>query len=97
MASKLDPCLFISKSLIIIIYVDDILIYEKSDDDINELIEQLKQDDIALHREGTAKGYLGVDIQQDGNKITMLQEGLTKQIITALALDSKYPQLRRAP
>ncbi len=71
-ASKLDPCLFISKSLIVIIYVDDILIYGKSDDEINELIELLKQDNIALHREGTAVGYLGVDIQQDGNKITLL-------------------------
>jgi hypothetical protein len=89
-ASKLDPCLFISNSLIVIIYVNDILIYGKSDDEINEVIERLKQDDIALHREGTAEGYLGVDIQQDGNKITLLQEGLTERIITALGLDSKY-------
>jgi hypothetical protein len=89
-ASKLDPCLFISKSLIVIVYVDDILIHGKSDDEINKLIEQLKQDNIALHHEGTAEGYLGVDIQQDGNKISLLQEGLTKRIITALGLDSKY-------
>jgi hypothetical protein len=68
-ASKFDPCLFISKSLIVIIYVDEILIYGKSDNEINELIEQLKQDDIALHHEGTAEGYLGVDILQDGNQI----------------------------
>jgi hypothetical protein len=89
-ASKFNPCLFISKPLIIIIYVDDILIYGKSDNEINELIEQLKQDDIALHREGMADRYLGVDIQQDGNQIMLLQESLTKQIITALGLDSKY-------
>jgi hypothetical protein len=37
-----------------------------------------------------AEGYLGVDIQRDGNQITLLQEGLTKRIITALGLDSKY-------
>jgi hypothetical protein len=36
------------------------------------------------------EGYLGVDIQQDGNQITLLQAGLTKQIIAALGLDSKY-------
>jgi hypothetical protein len=34
--------------------------------------------------------YLGVDVQQDGDKISLLQEGLTKRIITALGLDSKY-------
>ncbi len=54
-ASKLDPCLFISKSLIVIIYVDGILIHGKSDDEINELMERLKQDDIALCHEGTAE------------------------------------------
>ena len=80
----------ISKSLIVIVYVDDILIHGKSDAEIVDLIDRLKRDDIALHKEGTTEGYLGVDIQRDGNQITLLQEGLTKRIITALGLDSKY-------
>ncbi len=37
-----------------------------------------------------AEGYLGVHIQQDRDKISLLQEGLTKRIITALRLYSKY-------
>ena len=77
-----------SKTLIVIIYVDDILIYGRSADEIDNLIKRLKKDDIALNKEGTAEGYLGVDIQQDGDKISLLQEGLTKRIITALGLDS---------
>ncbi len=89
-ALQFDPCLFISKLLIVIIYVDDILIYGKSDAEINDLIERLKCDEIVLHHNGTAEGYLGIDIQWDGNQITLLQEGLTKRIITALGLDSKY-------
>ncbi len=89
-ASQFDPCLFISKLLIIIIYVDDILIYGRSDAEINDSIEGSKHDEIALHRKGTAKGNLGVGIKRDGNQITLLQEGLTKQIVTALVLDSKY-------
>ena len=80
----------ISKSLIVIIYVDDILIHGKSDAEIVDLIDRLKRDNIALHKEGTTEGYLGVDIQWDGNQITLLQEGLTKRIITALGLESKY-------
>jgi hypothetical protein len=83
-------CLIISKLLIIIIHVDDILIYDKSDAEINDLIKKLICDKITLHHEGTAEGYLGVDIQQDGIQITLLQEGLTKQIIVTLGLDSKY-------
>ncbi len=89
-ASNLDPCLFISKSLIVIIYVDDILIYGKSMKEIDQLIDILKHNDIALHKEGTAEGYLGVDMQHEGGKTTLLQEGLTKRIITTLGLDSKY-------
>ncbi len=81
---QFDPCLFISNLLIVIIYVDDILIYGRSDAEINDLIEGLKHDEIALHCKGTVEGYLGVDIQRDGNQITLLQEGLIKQIITTL-------------
>jgi hypothetical protein len=88
-ASKYDPCLFMSKSLIVIIYVNDILIYGKENKDIDEFIERMKKDDVALHKEGTAEGYLGVDIQYEHDTITLKQKGLTKQIITALGLDSK--------
>ncbi len=79
-----------NNSLIVIIYVNDILIYGRSEVEINNLIKQLKNDDIALHKESTAEGYLGVDIQKDGQHITLKQEGLTKRIIEALGLDSKY-------
>ena len=79
-----------NETLIVIIYVDDILIYGRNEAAINNLIERLKHDDIALHKEGTAEGYLGVDIQREGENITLKQEGLTKRIIEALGLNSKY-------
>ncbi len=88
--SQFNPCRFMSNSLIIILYVDDILIHGKSEAEIDGFIDQLKREDIALQKEGTAEGYLGVDIQRHGNKITLLQEGLKKRIIAALGLDSKY-------
>jgi hypothetical protein len=88
-ALKYDQCLFMSKSLTVIIYDDDILIYGKEDKNINHFIERMKGEDVALHREGTDEGYLGVDIQYDNYTITLKQEGLIKQIITALGLDSK--------
>ena len=83
-ASKFDPCHFMNKSLIVIIYVDDILIYGRTDDEINKFIERMTNDGVALHKEGTAEGYLGVDIQRDGSTVT-----LTRRIINALGLDSK--------
>ncbi len=62
----------------------------KSATEIDTLIKDLKKDDISLHKEGTAEGYLSVDITRDGNTITFLQEGLTKRIISAIGLDCKY-------
>jgi hypothetical protein len=50
----------------------------------------MKTEDVALHKEGTAEGYLRVDIQRHENQITFTQIRLTKHIIDALGLDSKY-------
>jgi hypothetical protein len=88
--SNFDPCLFLSSTIIVIIYVDDILIYGRDDKEIDDFINRMKTEDVALHKEGTAEGYLGVDIQRDGNKITFTQIGLTKRIVEALGLDSKF-------
>ncbi len=67
--SKYDPCLFMNKTLIVIIYVDNIHgCHEKN---IDELIEKLKKEDVALHKEGTAEKYLGVDIKREGNQVTL--------------------------
>jgi hypothetical protein len=79
-----------SSTLIVIIYVIDILIYGKCNNEIKNFIAWMKSEDIALHQEGTPEGYLEVDIQQEGGKITLVQEGLTKRIIDALGLNSKY-------
>ena len=76
--------------MIVIIYVDDILIYCKSEDEINDFIHRMKTEDVALNKEGSADGYLGVDIQCNGRQITFTQVGLTKKIIDALGLDSKH-------
>jgi hypothetical protein len=57
-----------NETIIVIVYVDDILIYGKSEAEIDKLIECLKSDDIALHKEGTVEGYLGVDIQKKKGK-----------------------------
>jgi hypothetical protein len=40
--SKLDPCLFIGKSVIAVVYVDDVLFYSKSADMIDGTIHKLQ-------------------------------------------------------
>ncbi len=57
----------------------------------------MKTEDVALHQEGTAKGYLGAEIQMDGWKIIFTQTGLTKRIIEALGLNTKYSTAKSMP
>jgi hypothetical protein len=85
--SNFDLCLFLSSTLIVIIYIDDILIYGQDVTEVNNFIAQMKTEDVALHREGTAEGYLRVDIEGRENQIIFKQIGLTKRIIDALGLD----------
>ena len=89
-ASKLDPCLFYSSNLMVIIYVDDLLIYAPDDAAIDDFILRMQSEDITLRREGTAEGYLGVNITKNGDSVILTQPGLTARIISALGLDNKY-------
>jgi hypothetical protein len=99
--SALDPCLFIGKTVIAVIYVDDVLFYSKTDSEITRVISNLQNAGIGIRREGTAEGFLGVDIVRektsDGSRITLLQKGLTKRIIEALGLCSNMTTALSTP
>jgi hypothetical protein len=60
----------------------------------NQLIDTFitsmqKEDSICLRREGTAEGYLGVDIKNINGQIHLTQSGLSQRIVNALGLN-KY-------
>ena len=88
--SNSDPCLFIGKGIILITYVDDLLIYARKQEEIDDLIMRLQDSKCKICKEGTVEGYLGLQVTRDGNKTTLTQPGLTKQIIEGLGLSSKY-------
>ncbi|KAL7526402.1 hypothetical protein ACHAWF_008462 [Thalassiosira exigua] len=50
----------------------------------------LQKEEILLCREGTAEGYLGVQIECNGGRTRLTQPGLTKKVIEALGLCSKH-------
>ena len=43
-ASKVDPCMFISKTVICVVYLDDCLFWERSQYDIYNVIKYFKED-----------------------------------------------------
>jgi hypothetical protein len=85
--SQHDPCLFFTSSMIVIVYVDDLLIFAETDGQIDSLIANMKREEICLRREGTAEGYLGVDIKTIGGQIHLTQDGLCERILHALGID----------
>ena len=95
--SQFDPCLFHANGSIIIFYVDDLLIYGWTDNDINTIISRVNELGITLNRKGTAEGFLGIDIHREGNKTTLSQPGLTKRIIEELGLCSKNSTPTQVP
>jgi hypothetical protein len=89
-ASKYDPCLFFGPYLIVIIYVDDILIYGKDDDVINGFIMKMHSEDITLNKVSMAEGCLGINIQHTNTQINLTQSGLSIQITSALGHDANW-------
>jgi hypothetical protein len=64
----------------------------KDDSEFDKLLAALRAADISIRREGTAEGFLGVQIDRvdtdHGPQITLTQSGLTKRIVEALGLCS---------
>eukprot|EP00956_Cyclotella_meneghiniana_P035535 scaffold115810_cov49-Cyclotella_meneghiniana.AAC.1 len=96
--SEFDPCLFIGTDIIVIMYVDDLLIYSRNRDSIDSLISTLQDDGIKLREEGEAEGFLGVDIKRTKSGVSLTQtDGLIKRIISALGMDSAYTSKKDTP
>ena len=47
----------------------------------------MKSLEVDIRKEGSAEGFLGVDVARDNSLTTLTQVGLTKRIIEALGLD----------
>ncbi|CAJ1948679.1 unnamed protein product [Cylindrotheca closterium] len=88
---EVDPCLFISDKVICLVYVDDTLFFSPKEEYINEAIESLKSQGVAVEIEDSVAGFLGVHIERDeSNKtIKLTQKGLTERIIEALNIDQE--------
>ena len=87
--SKLDPCLFISDTVIAVMYVDDILMWSTHEDHIYALEELLYAEGVDLEEEDNAAGFLCVKLVKDlkTGQMIMTQEGLIDRVIEALHLD----------
>eukprot|EP00956_Cyclotella_meneghiniana_P017550 scaffold28812_cov78-Cyclotella_meneghiniana.AAC.3 len=68
--SEHDPCLFIGSQTIVICYVDDLLFFSKSENDIDndKIISNLHNKGVQICEEGSAEGFLGVLMNKECQK-----------------------------
>ena len=92
-ASLSDPCLFIHKTLPIMVlnYCDDQIWLNPSDSYIEEYVKKLLKlgYDLTLEPSGDMFGFLGIDFKRVGSSIELTQVGLIQKTI-------KYLGMRRA-
>jgi len=91
--SDADPCLFISPTVICLIYVDDALFVYKSPQEVDILTKKMKALGMLFNEESDVAGYLGVLLDRDpvNDTITLRQSGLSQRIVEALHLDDDTP------
>ena len=84
-----DQCLFVSDKVILLCYVDDCLLYAQNQEDIQEVVQKLRDQKMQLEEESSVEGFLGVDIHRNktAGTITLTQRGLINRIIEALGVE----------
>ena len=92
--SRYDPCLFSSGKVICLCYVDDCIFYSRAEDDIWDVISDLKEPKnkehltMKLAQESDIAGFLGIDIRKhDNGTIELVQSGLIKRILRVMKLE----------
>ncbi len=95
--SKTDCCLFLRHDCILVVYVDDCLIFARSDDTISSLIQSLSST-FLLQDEGDVSAFLGVQIAKNPltKTITLTQPGLIQQIINDVGI-TKFAKGKDTP
>jgi hypothetical protein len=98
--SQSDPCVFIRKDMIILVYVDDCVLVSKSSDVIKSFIDSLTNgpEQFVFTDEGSMDKYLGVDIQKlDNNEFVLRQPFLISRILDALGIEASKTNKRSVP
>ena len=85
--SKIDECVYYKGTLVVMVYVDDMLVVSPNEREIQHFIRDLGKN-YTLTDEGPVDEYLGVKIERlkDG-RVRMTQPKLTDQIISDLDME----------
>ena len=86
-----DPCVYINKDLIVLVYVDDCILISKKECTITEFVQSLHNgpENFVFTEEGSLESYLGVCISKlpGGKSFEMSQPFLIDRNIKAIGFD----------
>jgi hypothetical protein len=95
--SEVDPCLFMKKGMLCVVYVDDTIFAGPDANEIEKVIASLHDDhDNTKHKfhlesEGEVQDFLGINIKKiEGNTYQLTQTGLTKKVLEYTGMDSSH-------
>jgi hypothetical protein len=90
--SEVDPCLFHNGSTIILVYVDDCIIFDKSQSVITKFIDSMRtgSENYVLTDEGDIKHYLGVELIKSDNGFELHQPFLIDRILSVLNITEEH-------
>ncbi len=81
---RIDPCLFIGKRIITILWIDDLLFWSQDKKHIHNLAIKLWETGVDLDQEDSAAGFLGVQLKKNkSGHIETRETGLIDRIIEA--------------
>ena len=89
--SAVDPCVYLGKNAIAVVYVDDVIIVSKSNEILDSIVKSLfeGQENFDLTDEGTLEKYLGIEIKYlDKNTYKLYQPHLIDRIIKFVGFKS---------
>ncbi|KAI2508990.1 hypothetical protein MHU86_5366 [Fragilaria crotonensis] len=88
-----DPCLLYKDTIMVVLYVDDLGIAYRDQNDLDKLFANLEAKGLTFTREGTFTDFLGINFTRDATNgtLTLTQKGLIQKIKEATGMsDSNY-------
>jgi len=92
--SAYEECLYFRDDTILLLYVDDLIVMNKTEADIDKAFEDLQQAGFDIKCEGSLSEYLGIQIQRKSNgNIHLTQPTVIRQIINSVMNIADFLQI----
>ena len=87
--SRFDECVFYRGKCMYVLYTDDSILAGPDEQELNDIIADLKGTGLDITDEGTIADFLGVNVRQEGNSFHLTQPKLIESILQDLSLQDE--------